>query len=187
MSRICASCDASNPSELLYCRSCWAPLAPPARTRVATTATPETREGPNGSAGASSAAQTLEAASAPAGYCISCGAHNAPSLLYCAECWAPLVPTRAHRVAVHPATAEAAPRAETRKIDSHLAPYGDRDLALARAGVVLAFSAAVFVRFFRLGDVPPGFTQAEVVARQAAEAVLEQQSSIGFWTELTSG
>lgn len=121
------------------------------------------------------------------GICASCNEPNTSRPLYCPSCWAPLVQKPPDRTASHSLTVETTPRENTAPLGAFLDTYTDRALDLARAGVILAFSLAVFVRFFRLDDVPLGLMQAETIFQETAAAIIDQQVSIGFWTEFTNG
>ena len=58
--------------------------------------------------------------------------------------------------------------------------------ALAHGGVTLAFALAVFVRFYRLGDIPSMLHPAEDAFRRAANEVMDGRW-IGFWSETVEG
>ena len=66
------------------------------------------------------------------------------------------------------------------------ASAGVQEGSVARLAVTLGFAVAVFVRFYRLGDVPAALLPTEQAFRQAAITVIEGHW-VGLWSEMTAG
>ena len=119
--------------------------------------------------------------------CAACGASVRPGQPYCDACGVPLVsqsseavlaPAGVPPIALHtqPVAAVAA-----RAVPSP----GDR-WDIGYVGASLAFATAVFVRFYRLGDIPGTVHSAEDAFRRAAASV-QEYSWIALWSDATGG
>ena len=117
--------------------------------------------------------------------CEACGAVNRPGQPYCDVCGAQLagrparVPVSA-AVAAVPAGTQVIQRTELPVAQALPFHAGQWDLAYVAAS--LAFAVAVFVRFYRLGDIPEALHAAEDTFRGAASS-----GWIGLWSETAGG
>ncbi len=127
--------------------------------------------------------------------CSSCGADNPAGQRFCNQCGTLLaerlpVPQVDKAVeAAQPQAARAAPyptrrppAIETAPPSPHVPHYS----APIFVAVTLAFAVAVFVRFFKLGSIPPDLHSAEAAFRQTALMVIDQ-GWIGVLSETTNG
>ena len=138
-------------------------------------------------------------------YCGGCGRHL-PSSLACPNCGSDHPAGRPHCDACgsslsRPAGGSASQRAaglpaataprHSQTAVARLAPpaagTGVSSVdALAFVGLSLSFAVSVFVRFFRLGDIPAGLASAENAFREAALGILDQRW-VGLWSESVGG
>ena len=112
--------------------------------------------------------------------CSACGGDNPIGQRYCNRCGTPLAgkwPPVSQAAALRPVAAPPRPGAALYRLD---AP------PLVFLGASVVFAGAVFVRFFRLGDIPLGFVVLEEKFREAALDVLDR-GWIGLWSESVGG
>ena len=178
---VCASCGTENPNRQLYCLQCWYPLSIVAAGSISSV-----------SAAPTDAHSTTVAAAGRAERCKSCGHENPDGQLYCLKCWAPLTvstpvarngePVQAPSLLPDAAAPDVAPSPRSAPHQT----YGSDERAIAFVVVTMAFAAAVFVRFYGLGDIPSSLQPAEDAVRRAALA-LPGDAWPAFWSDSTLG
>ncbi len=178
---ICDSCGSENLRHLLYCAQCWYPLS-----IAVVNPRHQMSAAPSGSPVA-----TADLAGR-AEHCTSCGRDNPHGQRYCLECWTPLTVAGPTVIDAVPAPVPAQPlEAATPEPAPVLLPvqdaaYGPDERAISFVVVTIAFTVAVFVRFYGLGDIPSGLHAAEDVVRRAALA-FPGQAWPAFWSDSAIG
>ena len=111
-------------------------------------------------------------------HCPVCGADSPRSRMYCDRCGAPMDATSVSRTTRTYVSSEQRPPSATRTTFG----IGTR----LYLGLTLAFAVAVFVRFYRLSDIPSTLVAAEATFRDTALRV-QGGSWVGLWLESVDG